>query len=368
MKLINLQDRGDWTSASAAEYDSLCPGRHLAQRGLPDTKNADAEAGDRIHEWLASPASERSKLELPAEELETAEACAAIEEKVIGTWLYAGEELRVEREQRLWVDFGELRHSGKPDVVYVQGERALILDYKTGRNEARMSSANMQLRDLAVLVSSCYGVKEVVVGIVQPWVTHEPELCRYTFHDLAGSMADLEDRVKASNNPKSERVAGEVQCRYCRAKSTCDAFAGASLPAASNNGPVPAAERLVESIQAMSGGRLGQFLGLARLAAETAEKEVRTRLEKGVVVIGWQLKPGRLTEKITNAQAVFERFVLMGGTTEQFMPAVTVTKGKLKDQARAVTGEKGKALEARLSGLIEGATESKQSAPVLERE
>lgn len=359
----NAQDRGDWTSASAAQYDALCPGRHLAQRGLPDARSADAEAGNHIHAWLATRAGERAKVELSAEELETAEACAAIEERLLGAWLCAGEESECIRERRLWLRFGELWHSGKPDVVYIQGSRALILDYKTGRNEAPIPSSNLQLRDLAVLAACHHGLNDVQVGIVQPWVSHAPELYQYAFVDLARATADLEDRVTASNDFKAKRVAGEAQCRYCRARSACAAFA-ACLPVAGNDRPIPAEQ--VAAIQVMPGERLGPFLGLVRLAAETAEKEVRARLEAGKAVSGWQIKPGRVTEKIVDAQTVFNRFVLFGGTTEQFMPAVTLAKGKLKEQLRSVTGEKGKALESKLAAVLEGATESKQGAPVLE--
>lgn len=49
------------------------------------------------------------------------------------------------------------------------------------------------------------------------------------------------------------------------------------------------------------------------------------------------------------------------------MACVSITKGKLKDALKTATGEKGKALEARMDSLLAGCVESKQSAATLTR-
>ena len=41
------------TSASNASADRKCPGRAIAQRGIPEVKSDDAEHGRAIHEALA---------------------------------------------------------------------------------------------------------------------------------------------------------------------------------------------------------------------------------------------------------------------------------------------------------------------------
>jgi hypothetical protein len=57
--------------------------------------------------------------------------------------------------------------------------------------------------------------------------------------------------------------------------------------------------------------------------------------------------------------------VNIGGKPEQFMPAVKIAKGAFKDQVRAVTGHKGKALEQDVASLLDGCTESKECAPTI---
>ena len=48
--------------------------------------------------------------------------------------------------------------------------------------------------------------------------------------------------------------------------------------------------------------------------------------------------------------------------------SVSIGKEKLANALRSATGARGAALKSELARLIEGATESKTSAPILERE
>jgi hypothetical protein len=62
---------------------------------------------------------------------------------------------------------------------------------------------------------------------------------------------------------------------------------------------------------------------------------------------------------------VFGRFVEAGGTQAQFVGAISITKTKLKDAVRSATGRKGKELEGLVEAILDGCTESKQTAPSL---
>ncbi len=356
-------NRGNWTSASAAEYDALCPGRHLAQLGIPNQSTSEAaESGTRIHAALADGNTDN----LNTEELDTYTKCTGLEIVFLEAWidqsLKQPEEIK---EKRLWYEFGNLRHSGQPDVAYVQNNRALVIDYKCGRNEVTGNPSNLQLRDLACLVAHQCGVDEVTVAIVQPWAPEQPP-CVYGPGDLAEALNRMEERIAVSNDEKSPRIPGEAQCKYCRAKGVCPEFIAAGLPVPLN--PVPSPETVTIAVQNLDNSRLGAFLALSRLASDVAESEVRKRLGGGVAVDGWSFKPGRTTEKITDPQEVFNRFVAIGGNTEDFLQTVTVGKTKLKEAVKSVTEMKGKMLEAKLESLLEGVTESKTSDPILTHE
>lgn len=358
---MNTDDRGQWTSASAAQADSLCPGRHRAQLGIPEPpQSEDAASGTRVHAALEAGNPEG----LDGDEIDVYEKCVQIGGKIFyDLFGYEHSDLLPIKEQRLWLEFDGLKHSGKADVFYILGQVALICDFKTGRNEAPDSPRNLQLRDLAVLVAVNYGVSKVHVAIIQPWVTMTPEVCTYELEDLLAAKQALIDRVRKSNDPKSPRVPGEVQCQYCRAKGVCPEFQAVSLP-------VPSVEATPETVKAgiatLSGERLGVFLSLVRLASDTAEAEVRSRLNAGTEVPGWTLKEGRTTEKIIDAQTVFARALKMGITQEQFVKdCVSVLKTPLKSILKVATGAKGKELDAAMASLLEGTTETKTSDPIL---
>ena len=43
----NTDDRGKWTSASAAEYDALCPARHLRSLAVPEQPHVIQHHGEK---------------------------------------------------------------------------------------------------------------------------------------------------------------------------------------------------------------------------------------------------------------------------------------------------------------------------------
>lgn len=219
MKTNNETERGEWTSASAAESDAACKGRHLMQRNLPDEKSDDAASGTRIHDALVKGSDEG----LSQDESETYGKCCEIERELIVR--YFGFDTFVnppEREVRYWTSFGDLKHSGQNDSSWRASSKCLLLDYKTGRNEVAASPRNMQLRDLAVLKwMNTPLLSEIAVAIIQPFVTSEPEICIYKEIDIDRAFKEMAERVMASNDPNSPRTAGEIQCKYCRALSIC---------------------------------------------------------------------------------------------------------------------------------------------------
>ena len=74
---------------------------------------------------------------------------------------------------------------------------------------------------------------------------------------------------------------------------------------------------------------------------------------------------GAERETITDPTTVFNRAAAAGVNSEAFMACVSVTKGKLKDAVKLATGEKGKALDARIETILAGCTETKAAAPSL---
>lgn len=370
--------RQGFTSASNAQADSLCPGRHLAQRGIPEpARGADATSGQRIHQALAQTNETPFKMDsLTLEEREVFDACRAIEKKTVlayfGQTDPVKEPVRVFRHLRHWVriqapDGTLFPHSGEADVIFRSGTRALIADYKTLAGDTPDSPKNLQLRDLAVLAwGNMPPLVEIATVIIQPFVTHSPELCVYSAEDLATAQTEMQLRVAASNNPDSQRIPGSPQCDFCLAKSKCVEYlgwAGKVLPPQLFPLDVPMVGWTPEQR-----ARAADALGPAFDLLNNIKESLKAGIERDPNYCpGYVLQPGNKRETITNPQELFNRFTALGGTIEQFMVCVSIGKGKLREATNEVTGAKGMGLDKAIKLLTDGIVEISQNAPSLKK-
>lgn len=369
--------RQGWTSASNAPADALCEGRHLAQKGLRSESSEDALSGSAVHAALAT--GDTSKLSL--DERETFDACREIEAKLIEQF-FGATVPKTFRHERYWYEFSRLKpnsveevvlkHSGELDACHRLGPKALVIDFKSLMGEVAKSPRNMQLRDHAVLVRNEFiFITEVATAIVQPWVTRTPEVCLYTEADLIEAERQLVNRVIASNDPKSKRVAGEVQCKFCLAAKhgTCleyQKWAGQSVPSAAMLAllEVPVAQWTPEQrAQAMNA------LKPARKLLDAIEDTVRAGIaaQGETFCPGWKLIPGYDRKTINNPDEVYKRFIALGGKHAAFMEAVQVTKGDLRLALHDTTGARGDALDNAIDAITKGCVSVKRTAGRLER-
>jgi len=368
--------RGGWTSASNAEADMLCPGRHLAQRGIPEEARGEwAETGTRIHAALAVETTDAAA-SLALDERETFDACREIEKDVVGQFFDAGqpEPVRkvVKRHERLWVG-DRVKHSGEADVIYRAGTKALILDYKVLSGDVAASPRNMQLRDLACLVYANVPLLDSIgTAIVQPLVTRKPEICLYTKEDLERASAELVQRIIVSNKAGSPRVAGETQCKFCKARTGCaeyNRWVGTQLPVVVE----PVQQALLFQVAMAQWTPEQRALAASIIPVATKRLDEIKDFLKGLLaadaaaIPGWGLSKGRVTTPVTNPQLAFDRFAALGGKLPDFLECIDVVKGRFEERVAKVTDQKGKALKATMAGIYEGIVEEKRSAPSLER-
>lgn len=356
-------ERGDLPSASNAARYAACPGSHRACIGLPDTTSDDASRGDRIHAWLEGVA----KGDIPPplddpEEQDVAERCLRQSGELIQQHIGIEDDRLV--ETRLWDRFR--KWSGKADLVVIDKPwNALVIDYKTGRGDVESAEGNLQLRALAVLVSELpeTWIESVTVAIVQP-LAGPPSVCRYDLDALQRAGDEIEDimaKASATNQPRNPGP----WCQYCRAAGS------AHCPESKANVRDLC---VIEAAGPVADRDLPALLNACD-AAEVAIMAIRNRahaeLRAGRSIEGWTLKPGRVTETITDPELVAGRFSMLHRNPEEagkaFLRTVSIGKEKLKKEVSAVTGDKGKALDARMQTLLERATETKFTQPSLVR-
>jgi len=361
----NADPRMGWTSASNAEADFLCPGRHLAGRGLPSTGGEYAESGTKIHAALAS----RDPSQLKVEEKVVYDNCMVMEGKL--SQEFFGEHLskaKVFREERFWVRFrdpngNEYQHSGQPDCVYRFSTRCLIFEYKTGRADLPEAPTNRQLRDQVCLVKGHFvTLEEVAVCVLQPLVTDDPTPAVYDVAAMQRAEIELFERVAASNNAQSPRHAGEVQCQYCPAKMLChdyQKFAGGMVIGMNTLLDVPAAQWTAEQRAIYC-----QKRSIAKKWLAEVDEQMKAGMDADPSFVpGFKLRPGSVREAITNPQECFNRFSKLGGSVEQFLATVAIGKTRLRDAVTKLTGAKGKALEQAVALLTQDIVKVTRTAP-----
>lgn len=359
-----MDERGGWTSASNAPSDALCPGRHLAQRGLPDVDTEDSNFGTQIHEALKLGDSKG----LDSDQLSIYDGCEEITNKLI-LEKFGINATKVERvkERRFWWRSGDgkLHHSGQVDLLVKLGEEALIVEYKTLPGEVEGAATNEQLRDQVAMAAGSLKLKEVDVAVVQPLVSYNPTVCRYDVLSIARAQIDMVNRVKASNDPSSKRVAGQAQCKYCKARFTCKEYHSlvtVSAPVSMSSLVIPV-DQWTPSQRALFCERMP----IAQKWLEECKQQLKRMLKDNPEAIpGWKLGEGKLRKPITNPSELHSRFIANGGTTEQFLACVTIGKGDLEKQVREFSQLKGKGLKAKIDELLAGIVDEKRDEPSLE--
>ena len=371
-------------SASNAQADSLCPGRHLAHQAtmsnLVLVKNGDSEFGDAVHAAMANPALAAG---LTQQRRAVYDKAKQFEDDMLTAWGW-GSGAACIREARLWMHTrpvgcgGKEASSGQVDALWISqdGKHALIGDLKSLYGDVTPADKNMQLRDLAALVwHNWTSIDDVTVYINQPGRPSKVAAV-YDRAALLKSGQELLNRAEASMTLGAPRKAGTAQCRHCAAKQTCpEAVAKLkSLPQ-----PTRAVRKLADAhanattivlgmSPTMSNAQLEQLAEdavFAEIMADAIKAEVRRRLELGEAFGKWTLSPGRNTEKITEIGLVWQRCKTLGITVEQFTRSCTLSKTNLAETLEKAIAIQGRDLEEIVKETIAGAVTTTTSKPIL---
>jgi hypothetical protein len=306
---------------------------------------------------------------LSLEETEMYDSCREIEQRLVADF-FGVEPSKVSaiRHRRYWLEWADhLKHSGEVDCVLRHGTKALVIDYKTLPGDVPTSPSNLQLRDHAVLYEADTKLlSEVGVAVIQPLVTTRPQITLYKTEDIHRARGDMHARVKRSNDPNSPRVAGEIQCKWCRARTRCPEYNKWASALVITDRSIM--ETPVEQWTPIMRTNFMDRLPVAAKWLEDRKEDMKDLLKKDPASVpGYHLGKPKNMETITNLQAVLDAFVERGGTPEQFMQCVELVKGKLKEQLGAATKAKGQKLDAELKAVIGKNSTFKPTEPSIQR-
>lgn len=263
--------------------------------------------------------------------------------------------MKVESEIRVDPEFliGRKGASGTVDVLIYDpyAKEIEIIDYKDG---IQPTDAREQLEQYAVGVLAGFKVPHnlftayhtVHLTVIQPklvWKNLEPITTvtfpvKYFLDDVVGSLAA---ELANASAPDAPLTPGEKQCKYCRAKGGCTAYAqfvmkevNVMFAPVETPTPLDLVQQSADKNPAtMDNAQLRQILEAApllRQLIEAVEEEAMRRLQAGQKVEGLKLVHGRGSRVWAhNEDEMAEKLVAMG------IPKGAIYETKLVSPAKA---------------------------------
>jgi hypothetical protein len=366
-------ERRGLPSASAMPRIADCPGSLDICRSIPDRPTDDSDFGNKIHDYLAGKIPME---DLTFEQLDRAEECQKIEAKVLAQWRLRNQipddaAVIVTRDsERLWhYHDGQRAYSGVADVTYQWTDRALVLDYKTLPGDHAEASENLQLRTLACLVDRKFGYKMAVieVAIIQPLVTHSPEVCSYDAEAMKAAHAEIGAILRAANAPDAPRRVGP-QCRFCRANDgTCPEARGEVVAVSKFTlQPEPGALSIANTDLLALYDRIGPVMKMVESIKAELKHRVATDPETWRQ-LGVELVEGNGKRKVSDITTLGTRVNALGVSWEEITAACNITMKALKPLVRKATQLKGMGLDNKVDELLEGCVTTSTGKPKLKR-
>lgn len=365
MTKVETDERKGWTSASNAEADNLCPGRHMAQKTLgknfPEERGEDADFGDQVHAAMKDGSDPTDK-----KVLATVERMREIDVDLLLSFFGDNaDKVRAIRERRLWTKFvhkkWELQHSGQVDVIYIHAGRALIVEYKSLAGDLASSPTNLQLRDQAVLTRGNVMVQDIGTAVNQPLVDTQPKIARYKKEHLDRAEVEMQKRVITSNTPGQDRVPGELQCKFCTARFNCPEYAkwSSALTPKHDIGDLPV-ERWTPAMMV----RFLEHRTSARRWLDECEAQIKLVLKENPdTLLGWKLESQGGRSTITDMPALWNRLIEKGLSDDELIAACSIKMEHLETLLRAATKAKGKALKGEVRKILDGVSIYKEDQP-----
>lgn len=264
-------------------------------------------------------------------------------------------EVRVDPEYLI----GRPGASGTVDVLIYDPDNGEIeiIDYKDG---IQPTDAREQLEQYAVgvlagfklphnLITLYHSIRLTVIQPKLVWKNLEPistsvEYVRYFLDEVVGNLAVELTRASA---PDAPLIAGEKQCKWCKAKGACPALANKVMsevnvmfaPVETNTLDL-AQQSANKDPSTMDDDQLRQILEAAPLMRQMldgVEKEALRRLESGQSVPGFKLVHGRGSRAWAYPEEQMEEKLVKMGIPKG---SVYVTKLVSPAQAEKLTWEK----------------------------
>lgn len=366
------------TSASNIARRALCPGSERLEDGLTDEDSDQSLEGTLLHKYSADPTLDRKKLKPNQRDLLEINARLVREvfERVSNQFGLEAVADAKGTEQEFWLHRGiKSLFPGHVDLYELTGKLLVILDFKFGYRVVTPAGANLQLRAYAVMGAELHDSDHVVVAITQPRLPVEDRITMavYSRSDIESSRKQLYQIWDACKNPDAPLVAGEEQCRYCRAKLICPAFRAAvteplalvPTPNGTKEAKLAKAEKTLAECSDVDLGRILEAIQFADFLKDIARDVARERIRAGAMD-GYRLGKESEVREITDTDAAL---TIMSNviSPNRFMEACKVSIGKLEETVREYSDCTWQEAKSKVNDLLGDLIERKTKKPSIEK-
>jgi len=347
-------------SASGMQRIVNCPASfRMEQASYAEPESKDASAGTLIHAVLAGLANYD---DLTPEQQQTCDMCEGAMDRAFRDWAGGGAATLTQKEVRLGLtvdgrsivvtpeETAEFVFTGQYDRLCIIGDRAIVMDTKTGRGDYEAAVDNDQLAALADLVHLHHKVNHVRVVLAQPWRKNGVTVADYTPNIWPIVHTWLIDSVHGAMNATPDQTKEGPWCKFCRAKLGCKTYnhrLNQNLEVVdplriSGLAPKEQGQAMWAILMEVSPERLVAAvngLPFHKRFIHAVESTFMARVEAGEIP-GYQIeaKPGN--REITDAQAAFNALQPLGITSDDVLAACKLPLGAMEEAARKASGIK----------------------------
>lgn len=293
-------------SASGLDLIVACPGSWLAQKDLPPLPpDTDRTDGTEMHSAFAG--------EVPIDDLDSAtkqatvQAAQRIRDHIFKQYATGTERDIIHIESRYWLHDlrGQRCFSGQVDWAMLAPKGlVIILDFKSLFGDYQCDSSWQLLGQACCFYQTMKRegviIDEILCGFIQPRVTIEPKLVRYSRVDLEASIDIILKHLHAAQVENAPRYPGN-HCAKCAAAGVC--LEAQSLTAMVGfNSSMPSADRLTpEQIAAV----LPQLPLIEKLCEQIRVRAKQMALTNEDAIPGYEIKYVEARQVITDINGLF---------------------------------------------------------------
>ena len=267
-------------SPSTLERREACPASYKLEEGLPSFDTENAKEGTLKHATIAELITAYVDGK-PLPDIDDVDVKSAFDKFLEILREIPDNDLQIFTERKLsYKSCGLEVYNGTADVVIVTPEKVIVIDWKFGHKEVTEAANNPQGAAYALAAMQEFDRNIADVHFYNPVIRQHSN---YTFEGMEGIRDYVMGVIAECKRDSAPAVAGEKQCRYCKAAyyGTCPAYAEFAAKVMVISQKLDALPTLSEVPDAFLCELAGKFKVVAKFADRVTE-EIKARCaEKG---------------------------------------------------------------------------------------